>query len=125
MEMPDLVAMARAAVLSERYDVQLDSRGDPRLAVHGGDLVCKFLHREGRAHVQKARAELMAQAPELAEAVRWLRSALGDLIGTLDSNELIKMKEVIPLLAGADEDGNGGRSLAAVNALLDTSGLFF
>jgi len=130
MEMPDFSEMAKAQVAEERYEVVLRSSGFAVIlegAEKGTGSICTFPNRDGRQHLQKARAELCARAPELlarekdlVDVIRRLRSCLEALVGEARVSELQKMKDALKSLP-ITEDKDVIMSIDAIDALIETS----
>jgi hypothetical protein len=64
MKMPDFHAISIAIAKAARYEVQERKAGEFTLW-DGYAIACKLPRREGRDHIQRARAMMMAASPEM------------------------------------------------------------
>jgi len=128
MEMPDFAEIARAKVRDERYEVVLRTTGFAVIlqgAEKGTGSICTFPKRDGREHLQKARADLCTRAPELlarekdlVDVIRRLRGALIGLVGEVRDSVLIDMKSLINHMPLSKENQ---AMINAIDALIETS----
>lgn len=121
MEMPDFSEIAKAQVAEERYEVREKKPDVYDIIIMGsgsGGAVCKFPKREGRDHLQKARAELFARAAGMAAIIAELEAILAGAQLTINDqdeqiSELKRERSVLQKIAAKRADMLGSAGLYA------------